>query len=55
MLKELIDSFEKLKKNIYVIDRGNLEPIIINFKDEHFYHLIGLHKLNLNMFFPSKM
>ena len=55
MLQEIIDTFEEVKKYIYIIDRGNLEPIIIRFKNEHFYHLIGLHKINLDMFFPNQM
>ena len=55
MLNELINTFEELKENVYIIDRGDLPPIIIKFKDEHFYHLIGLHKTNIDMFFPKKM
>lgn len=55
MLKDLIDTFEKLKENVYIIDRGNLKPIVIKFKDEHFYHLIGLHKTKIDMFFPEKL
>ncbi len=55
MLEELINTYEKLKENVYIIDRDNLEPLIIKFKDEHFYHLIGLHKTNIDMFFPNKM
>lgn len=55
MLQEIIDTFEEVKKYIYIIDRENLEPIIIRFKNEHFYHLIGLHKINLDMFFPKQM
>ena len=55
MLQELIDTFEELKKYIYIVDRGDLPPLIIEFKNENFYHLIGLHKINLDMFFPSKM
>ncbi len=55
MLQELINTFEALKKYVYIIDRGSYSPIIIKFKDEHFYHLIGLHKTNIDMFFPTKM
>ena len=55
MLQELINTFEEVKKYTYIIDRGNLEPIIIRFKNEHFYHLIGLHKINIDMFFPKQM
>lgn len=56
MLQELIDTFEEVKKYVYIIDRGeNQEPLIIRFKNEHFYHLIGLHKMNVEMFFPKQM
>ena len=53
MLQELIDTFEEVKKYVYIIDRGeNQEPLIIRFRNEHFYQLIGLHKMNVEMFFP---
>ena len=55
MLKKLIDIYEEIKENVYIIDRGTLEPIIIKFSSENFYHLIGLHKLNIDMFFPRNM
>ena len=54
MLKELIDTYEELKKYVYIIDRGdNKKPIVIKFNNDHFYHLAGLHKINLDMFFPT--
>lgn len=52
-LKTIIDTFEELKKFVYIVDRGNLGHIVIKFKDENFFHLLGLHKMNLDMYFPS--
>ena len=52
ILEELINTYEKLKKNIYIIKRGNRPHIIIKFKDDNFFHLVGLHKTNINMFIP---
>ncbi len=53
MLKELIETYEELKKYVYVIDRGTKKPIVIKFNNDNFYHLVGLHKINLDMFFPT--
>lgn len=53
MLQDLINTFEELKKYVFVIDRGNKGKIIIKFRDEHFYHLIGLHKIHFDTFLPS--
>ena len=53
MLKELIDTFEELKKYVFVIDRGNKKSIAIKFNNDNFYHLVGLHKINIDMFFPA--
>ena len=53
MLQNLIHTFEELKKYIFIIDRGNKEKIIIKFRDEHFYHLVGLHKIHFDNFLPS--
>ena len=53
MLKEMIDTYEELKKYVYVINRGNKKPIIIVFKDENFYHLAGLHYTNIDFFIPK--
>lgn len=52
MLKELIEAFEEIKKYYVIIDRGTLNNIIIKFKDENFFHLVGLHKTKLGMFIP---
>lgn len=53
MLEEAINTFEELKKYTFIIDRGNKKPIIIKFNNDNFYHLIGLHKTNIDIFFPS--
>ncbi len=53
MLKDLIETFEELKKYVFIIDRGDKGKIIVKFKDEHFYHLIGLHKIHFDIFLPD--
>ena len=53
MLQDLIDTFEELKNYVFVIDRGNREKIIVKFRDEHFYHLVGLHKIHFDSFIPG--
>lgn len=53
MLQELIDTFEFLKSFVFIIDRGQKGRIIIKFNDSHFYHLIGLHKINFDIFLPN--
>ena len=53
LLQDLINTFEKLKTNVYIIDRGDKGTIIIRFKDNNFFHLVGLHKTNLNLFIPD--
>lgn len=53
LLQELIDTFEELKKYVYIVDRGNKGRLIIKFNNDNFYHLVGLHKTNIDMFFPS--
>lgn len=55
MLQKLIDTYEEVKKYVYIIERGNHEPIIIIFNNENFYHLVGLHKINLDIYFPNFM
>lgn len=55
MLKDAIDTFEELKKYTFIISRGSFKNIIIRFNNNNFYHLIGLHKTNIDMFFPSKI
>lgn len=53
MLQELIDTFEELKKYVFIINRGNNNMIVLRFNNDNFYHLVGLHKTNINMFFPE--
>ncbi len=55
MLKEAINTFEELKKYIFIINRGNKQSIMIKFENENFYHLIGLHKTKINSFLPNKI
>lgn len=51
----LISTYEESKKYIFVINRGTKGQIILEFKNENFYHLTGLHKININMFIPNKI
>lgn len=53
MIQELIDTFEDLKKKKYFIDMGKGGLILIEFNDENFYHLAGLHKVDLSIYFPK--
>lgn len=53
MLEELINTYEELKKYVYIIDRGKNGLLIIKFDNKNFYHLVGLHKTNIAMFIPS--
>ena len=53
MMKELVETFEELKNYVFIIYRGSKKPIIIKFKNDNFYHLVGLHKTNIDMFFPK--
>ena len=54
MLEELINTFEKLKKYVFIIDIGSKGKIYVKFCDKHFYHLVGLHKINsFDMFLPD--
>lgn len=53
MLQNLIDTFEELKKYVFIIDRGSKGNIVIKFNNDNFYHLVGLHKTNIHLFFPS--
>lgn len=52
MLQELTNTFEELKKYIFIIERGD-NTIVIRFNNDNFYHLVGLHKTNINLFFPN--
>ena len=55
-IENLIESFEELKKYIFIITRKNKKVIIIKFKNEHFYHLVGLHKINkFDNYFPTNI
>lgn len=54
MVEKLIESFEELKKYNFLITRKNKANIIFRFKNESFYHLIGLHKIkNFDNYFPK--
>lgn len=53
LLKELIDTYEELKKYVYIVKRGDKNPIFIKFKNDNFYHLVGLHKTNIKLFIPE--
>lgn len=55
MLEEAINSFEELKKYIFIINRGAKKSIVIKFNNSNFYHLVGLHKTNINMFIPTNI
>lgn len=55
MLEEAINSFEELKKYIFIINRGTKKSIVIKFNNSNFYHLVGLHKTNINMFIPTNI
>lgn len=53
MLKDIIETFEELKKYVFIVNRGDKKNIIITFNDSNFYHLIGLHKMGIDRFFPD--
>lgn len=53
ILQDLINTYEQLKKNIYIIKRGEKNPIIVKFENDNFFHLVGLHKTNINLFIPK--
>lgn len=53
ILQELIDTFEKLKQNIYLIQRGDKPSLLLKFEDNNFFHLVGLHKTNIDLFMPN--
>lgn len=54
MMQEIINTFEELKKYNYFINLGKKGYIIIKFQNFNFYHLLGLHKINLDIYFPQK-
>ena len=54
MVEKLIDTFEKLKKHIFIISRKDKGYIYIAFHNDNFYHLVGLHKIkNFDSYFPT--
>lgn len=53
MLYKLIDTFEELKEYVFIIDRGSKKNIIFRFKNENFFHLVGLQHANILMFIPD--
>lgn len=56
MIENLIDTFEELKKYIFIIDRQEKGCMFIKFQNDNFYHLVGLHKIkNFDNYFPTFM
>ncbi len=55
MLHNLIKVFESLKKYVYIVDRDEKGILIIQFHNDNFYHLVGLHKTNIDMFIPNNI
>lgn len=56
MIERLIETFEELKKYIFIVNRKDKGFIYIRFQNEHFYHLVGLHKIkNFDNYFPTYM
>lgn len=54
MIEKLIETFEELKKYIFIINRKDKAPIVLQFHNDNFYHLIGLHKIkNMDSYFPT--
>ena len=54
MVEKLIDTFEELKKYIFVVSRKDKGYIYITFHNDNFYHLVGLHKItNFDSYFPA--
>jgi len=52
-MKELIDTFEELKKYIYIVNRGKKKPLLLTFNNSNFYHLVGLHKVKFDTYLPK--
>ncbi|MCI8331178.1 MAG: hypothetical protein HFE04_03675, partial [Bacilli bacterium] len=53
MIEQLIETFEELKKYIYKVEYGQ-RVIFIEFHNDNFYHLVGLHKIkNIDSYFPT--
>lgn len=55
LLEDLFNTYEELKQYIFIINRGNQKPIVISFRNDNFYHLVGLHKTNINIYLPKGM
>ena len=56
MIERLIETFEELKKYIFIVNRKDKGFIYIRFQNERFYHLVGLHKIkNFDNYFPTYM
>lgn len=56
MVEKLINTFEELKKYVFIINRKDKGCIYITFRNENFYHLVGLHKIkNFDSYFPTHM
>lgn len=54
MVEALINTFEELKKYIFIINRKDKGIIYIKFQNDNFYHLVGLHKIkNFDNYFPT--
>lgn len=54
MVEILIDTFEELKKYIFIINRNDKDIMIVKFQNSNFYHLVGLHKIkNFDNYFPN--
>ena len=54
-INEIIEIFEQLKKYVFFIEMGQNKKIILKFTNDKFYHLLGLHKMNLDQFFPKNI
>lgn len=55
MLNDLINFFEDIKQYYIIINRGTKDTIVIKFKDENFFHLVGLHKTQFGRFIPEQI
>ncbi len=55
MLQEIIETYEELKKCVFIVKRGDKAPIIVKFHNDNFFHLVGLHKTGISRFIPDKI
>ena len=54
MVEGLINTFEELKKYVFIINRKDKGIIYIRFQNDSFYHLVRLHKIkNFDKYFPT--